>query len=354
MAFGRKKKDTDAPAAEEVLEVAEPVAQEVSSEEQKNERRVRPSSHERREVEEARAARSRARQDDLNIIMKYAGAHNSKAVLEGTVGGVEVRGGHTFLAVYDGPVTILIPFHLTMDASQRPAGIEGDVVREQQLLAKQLGSTVAFIVDHVESGADDTYLASGSRIAANAKIRARYFGEDAVNPVSVGQVVTGRFYSVGRHSAWVNVLGVDVPIHKRFLSHRYMDDLEKYYAPGDKIKLQVMSLEDENGDFALSLSALPCELEEAKPYLHRAKRGTRCVATLAGHRMSVNKRSEDEMKEYSAHMWLEELQLPAYAKVMRRKTSDNESIYEGTKVMVSVDGVSNSGYVRVTILRMLI
>ena len=352
MAFKRRSKNQEKPkAAEEIVEVEVPVVEDVAHEE-KPARKASPSSFELKEMQEEREARFRARQDDLSLTMKYAGAEKNKVVLNGVVGGVETRGGHTFLAIYDGPVTVLIPFHKAIAPETLREGIAGNPTRERQLLAKWLGSTVNFLIEKVYPAEDGTYLVSASRLEANAKIRARYFGENAANPVQVGQFVTGYFFSIGKDSGYLNVLGVDVNIHKKYISHRYIHDLQKYYNNGDAIKVQIIRIEDEDGNFDLVVSALPVELEEAQSKLGRVRVGTRCVAQLSAF-SEAKTTPTDGFRESTAHLWLDSLGIPAYAKVLQRRGDDREPIYEGTKVVVSIDGVSGSGYVRVTILRLM-
>ena len=352
----------DAPAAvaaEDIETVAEPNGRPVGAQP-----RVEPaadpqpalsaasrrSHNEHLRQEEERIAERNRRQEDAVIIGKYINAEKKKNVLRGKIAGVEVRGEHAFWVIYDGPVTVFIPFHEALP--NLPVDVKSDVVRQRQMLSKTIGAEVPFAVEAMESG-DGTYMVFGSRRNAVERISKRYFGPDAPNPVKEGDTIPATFLGVGRHAAWLNAAGMDIRLIASQISHRYMENLMDHYEAGDTINLRVQGVAYKNGQVSLTVSALPCELEACISRHNRIRRGNRYVAIMTTHRVMnvVNPTTKRKESYYVASMWLENVEVPAFATVISAKS---EGIpHSGERVSVEVDGIARNGYVRCRIIAYL-
>lgn len=349
---------TEHPEAEEVVTASELVGKTVPAAETGAEREgqqadldeaPRRSARERRMEDEAHQAERNLRQKTAVIVGKYINAEKRHNVLGGVIAGTEIRDGHVFWAIYEGPVVVLIPFREALP--QQSTDISHSEVRQRQMLAKSIGANVAFSVESmVQDG--DNYLVYGSRKNANARIRSRYFGENASNPVNEGDDVQAEFLAVGPHAAWVNIYGVDARIVAAQVSHRYMNDMSEIYKAGDKLKVRIQSIKHKDDEVALTISALPCEVEAARGNLSRVRQGNRYVATISTHRVvnATNRVTRKKEPMYVASMWLEGIEVPAYASTPPKASG---TPYSGDRVIVEVDGIAQNGYVRCKIMSYL-
>ena len=366
MAFRRKTEDsavkkmskTVAINAEEVETVTQPVAQVIVADVEEPQPAMtgasRRSSKERERAEEDYIASRNLRQDDAIIAGRYITAARRNNVLSGMISGVEVRNGHAFWAIYDGPVVVLIPFQdaLPRITDSSFSSDEDALVRQRQMMSKSVGATIPFSVENVVPDGD-VYLVYGSRKNALERIRKRYFGEGAPNPVKVGDIVRGVFLGVGPHAAWLCVNGVDVRMIARQLSHRYMDDMMQHFKAGDEVDLQVQNIEEDNDELTLILSALPCELKVCQRRYDRIRQGSRYVATITSHRVvnALNRKTNKRELYYVSSMWLEGVNVPAYATVTSSHAQGHS--YSGERVMVEVEDIADNGYVRCRIISYL-
>lgn len=316
----------------------------------------RRSSHERKKDEADYLSARELRQEDAITVGKYISAQKRNNVLSGKIGGVEVHGDHAFWIIYDGPVVIMIPFKDALPSVPESAFVnDNDALnRQRQLLTKSVGAEVPFAVESIEPDlANGIFLVYGSRRIALERIRKRYFGENAPNPIKVGDDVTGTFLAVGSHASWVTVAGVDVRLVPRQLSHRYMENMQEVYKPGDQITLRVQRYEMKDGVPVMALSALPCELEECKSRLNRIRKGNRYIATMTSHRVVNVTNPTTKKKEpfYVASMWLEGVEVPAFANLTNSHSSG--ASHSGDRVAVEVDQIAKNGYVRVRVISYL-
>ena len=331
-----------------VAEVTEPEAALSAASRQRN-------AKERERASEEYVASRNARQENAIIVGRYITAQRQKNVATGKISGVEVKGEHVFWVIYDGPVTVYIPFQeaLPFLEDETMVTTPDARMRQRQMMSKSVGAVVPFSVEQIIPSENETYLVYGSRKNAMERIRKRYFGKDAANPAREGDVVVGTFLGVGPHAAWVNILGVDVRMRPRQLSHRYMDNLMEEYTAGEEIRLRIQKIEAVDGKLRLIASALPCELEACRSNLSRVRRGIRYAATITSHRLVTvqNPKTRKPESRYIAAMWLEGVEVPAFANVISSHASGMS--HSGDRVMVEVEEIARNGYVRCRIIAYL-
>ena len=308
----------------------------------------------KQELEEIQAS-VRERQEAAVIVSKYIAAQKRNNVITGTITGVAVNQNYALWEIMDGPVRVLIPFGEALPFSPDSKENTPEVMaRQKQMLSKSIGATIPFSVEQlVPDNQEGCYLAIGSRRKAMERIRGRFFGDNAANPVKEGDTVIGTFLAVGPHAAWVSVCGLDVRLLPRQLSHRYMEDMMQVFQAGEEIRLRVRRISEQNGKVEMILSARPCELEESRKRLDRVHKGNRYAATITSHRVIDEKNPVTSRVEprYVAAMWLEGINLPAFATL----TSSHAlgTAHSGERVMVEVNDVTDTGYVRVRIIAYL-
>ena len=316
----------------------------------------RVSAAERQRLQEEAEARRILRQDQAMVVGKYITAFRRNNILKGTIAGVEIRSDHAFWIIYDDPVVVKIPFKDALPEFLAQ-GVK-EPARQRAMMSKVIGAEIPFAVKELvepDSNDDGIYYVYGSRLDACERLSKRYFGEDAVNPVKRGDELVGTIMSVGAKGAWVSVNGVDTSMPASQLSHRYLDNLMEHYNAGEQIRLSYQRFDPKpkRGNPNYIFSALPCELEECKSRHWKIHKGDRFVATITSHRVMKTKNPVTGQVEsyYAAAMWLEGIDVPAYANVTSSHSTGKA--HSGDKVTVEVNDISQSGYVRCRIVAYL-
>lgn len=315
---------------------------------------ARLSANERRQLAQERERDRQNWEERAAIIGKYIAAKKRNNVLRGVIAGVETKGSMACWAIYDGPVVVLIPFADALPYAPEEVlqSTPEAMARQRQMLGKSIGVSVPFSVEKMEYDEDSCYVL-GSRRIAMERISARYFGANAPRPVKEGDTVIGRFVGIGPHAAWLEVCGIDVRLQTSQLTHRYTEDLNDWFKPGEEIRLVVKSLAFRDGKYRMRLSALPCELEECKPRLRNVRPRNRYVGTVTLQRI-VEKKFEDTDKVkpyYVVSLWLDGINVPAFATVASAHIDG--TTHFGDKVIVEVDDITANGYVRCRIINYL-
>lgn len=333
----------------------------------------RSTSTERKLQVEAHQAVVKARQSDAVIAGGYLNAQRRNNVVSGKIAGVESRGNHAFWIIYDGPVTVMIPFSEALPALMKPELLEDteDALKVQsQLLSKSIGLEVPFTVEQIETDQKD-YFVFGSRRKAMERISKRYFGANAEKPIKMGDFTEATVLAVGEHAAWVTVNGMDVRMVAAQMSYRYMENLMEYFEPGDKLIVQVQPDPkrqsgkkrigddvdmDKDGNPIMLLSALPQELQECSSRLSRIRKGNRyhaVISTLRIHNVR-NEKTKKVEKVFVASCWLEGVEVAAFANVVPHfQDEEDKKVFSGAKVLTEVQSITNNGYVRVKIVKHL-
>lgn len=290
-------------------------------------------------------------QDDAMIVGKYLSALRRKTNVEGEITGVEIREGHAFWSVLEGPVLVLIPFREALPYLEDPTLME-DANRQRQFMTKAIGTKIAYSVEEMVADGD-TFIVFGSRKVALERIRKRHFGKNASNPIKVGDNITATFIGVAPNAGWVTSAGVDIRLPKRLVSHRYIENLMREYKAGDQITLVVQEIEEKNGLPILVTSALPCELEACKSRLRYIRKGSRLKAVITAHRIRqrINPVTKKAEPYYAAALWVEGANVPGYATLTTAYSP--ETCRAGDEVSVEVMEIAQNGYVRCRIVAYL-
>ena len=253
-------------------------------------------------------------------------AAKEKAVLTGKIIRVENDAENAYWCVLFNDAFVRIPFEETF--AELPQDLLNRetpnlVQRRARFLRKSLSLSIPFTIQQFSSLADGTTMVIGSRKAALPRVQSRYFGPNAVHHPAVGDIVAATVLSVGFHSAWFNICGVDVriPIHE--LTHRYIDNMEQIYAIGESVQMQILDV-TENPNI-IRASQKPLEMERARTLTGKIAQGAYCVGTVTTIRLIT---TDEGVSRYRASLWLDE-GIPAYA---------------STPIMVTVNGVDAKGY----------
>lgn len=308
-----------------------------------------------RELEDKRddfIERRGVRQERDNVIGSFMSAIKRREIMYSRIAGAAEDGNDAYWVCYDNAVQIRIPFTESfeslpeelLDPAKPSLGL-----RRKQFLSKSIGAEVAYVITSYTFDPEaDTYCMTASRIAANKRIRARYFGPSAVRRLQVGDTVKATIMSVGSFAAYVSFGGLDVRLENRDVSHRYLPSLESFLMAGNQLRLRIMGIEDTNSDDPkVKVSARPVELDDAKQNLNRVKAGDRFAATIT----SIRRVDSDKGVATRYSMWLEYVDLPGFATTRNIGMGDGiRSIRSGDKVWVQVTGVTDNGYVHSRII----
>lgn len=323
---------------------------------------------------------TRANQTETLIVKGYVDAMKMGTNMTGVISSVETHDNTPMWVIYDGPVTVFIPFDDAVQQNPRDGeNLNAKLLLENRirLLTSCIGCEIPFSVETIQQGRRDGhrfYYAYGSRLKAQARIRKRYFGPGAKEPVRYGQRVEATVLGVGEFSAFVMAKGKDFKISASHFSYNAIMDLRDVYAPGDKVEMEVVHPErfgegaaaiegmpvevSENGTIKCTLDVWPIERKEAMRHKSRVKVGNRYHANIACI-LGESKRDEKTgfvVRRLKAAMMLDGVRMPAYALLHYDSYESGEEEVKarrGRGVLVEVVSVSEYGFANVRIRRYL-
>ncbi len=369
----RKKvteESADISAEEEAIEAAVE-AVEQSNEEIKTNKKALPSDEikvekptrkevmtEKRRNEAARAERNAKRESTLMSWEQIRSAQHEGRIVTGTVVSIDVKNEKLVVAtVQISGFKILIPADelyknplldystVTNEASR--------IHREKQMLSKLLTSEIPFIITAIEGSpnSDDGYLIVGSRKAALERMEERNYirpVRDGKPNITVDSVTEATIVTVGQHSVFANVQGVDTSIPIWQLTYRYVEDATDMYKCGQKINVRIKRIDyDEDGRVSsIAVSAKEPELDEFRPNMRNISKGALTMGTITSIRESRKTPGKTIVS-----LFLDSFEVPAISSFVRIDTMA-EPPMTGDRVVFSVYEIKEEeGYVTGSIIR---
>lgn len=293
-------------------------------------------------------------QEDRTTVGIFLTALKEKRILEGNIAGVEVNRRMAYWVLYEGPVTVRIPFdnsfmQIPADlANKRPS--EDILRRQRQMLERAMGATINFTVSRFEPDGDGTYLAIGSRTDAMDKIRKVYFGHNAAQKLSVGDDVVAQIITHGKHAAYLNFCGIDVKVKKSDLSHRYIEDVSASFHVGERIRVRLMNIqmpEESVGIPAISVSAKPIEKARFDRNLRRIHKNGYYIGTVT----STNLKGSGNGDNVTISLFLNDVEVPAFSRTPILALGD--ALHNGDQVSFMALGVNEDGFAHGKILEVI-
>lgn len=279
-------------------------------------------NRQRRANELERATKTEKNQVFYSGISALQAAQKSKAILTGKVVAVESyavpeskkseRRGNmvAFSVLLEDRYKVLIPFAefyrdnpIDMDTVDRTSreGLAEYERRQTQMAQKLFGVDINFVVTNVFVDNASTYAISGSRRQALEILEKRNFGSKTPR-IKVNDIVSADILSVGNHALFVTVGGVDTQIPLRDTTFEYVPNLNKKYAAGTSIAVEVLEavVRPQDGRIVLGLSGKKPELLDA---IERQKSGivapgTNTVGTITSVRRSTNNPGKITIRAY--------------------------------------------------------
>lgn len=305
--------------------------------------------HELRESDAEYERQRKERQASAHSAGIFASAVQSRQILEGRIAAVEAGSTTAYWICYDGPVMIRIPFNcaFTNPPKELCESSRKTVEPKVNFLSKSIGATIPFVITKFEE-TDNGYIATGSRIAALARIRARYFGNAAIHPVQVGDILDAQIITMGNYAAYVNVKGIDTRMRIVDFSHRYIPYLSKYYSVGQTIRVKVTSIDtSDDGIPTITVSRREVELLDFPANYYRVKKGAHCLGTVITIQTQTPKNAPPRLV---ITLFLDDIGLPAYTTSSYLNYRDHLNL--GDVVDFEMNGLAASGYVHGRITRL--
>lgn len=314
---------------------------------------INTSSVPRTKQEKDNANRSRniereAKQESVSTLGVLGAALREKRMLDGVISGVVTDKKCAYWVMLYEQNIIKIPFtesYMTLPSDLIPGNAPTIIRRQNQLLTKSIGMNTPFILTSFEIDADGNYVWIASRTQALARMRKRYFGENAPRPVKVGMDVVGQVISHDEFTAYVCICGIDIQVHNYDLSHRYISDVSREFAVGSSIKLRITEIKEVPGDIpVMKVSGKEIEVEQWTPRL-KLLRSLGAKPRLRGIVTTVreDKASASSAPGMRVNLWLEGLNIGAFSNTTRLKL-DDKLITTGTVVQFEVNGISKNNY----------
>lgn len=251
-------------------------------------------------------------------------------------------------------IPVLIPYnkvfqndpidYTSVDLSTKE-GAEDYLKRQRQLLEPMMNAVIRWIPEAVVEPDDEdgTVTVVGSRTAALTVDRQNYFLSENPNIVENG-TYHGRIVVASKHSALVQLGGVEKMIPQFYLTNKYCDDVREIFSPGDIIPITVRNIEidRENGIVTnVDFDCLTGELMEAQD---RIKLMTPGAFTTARISKALNLDSdENSVSRTRLIAWCEAYKAPV------KITSVPINRYgvpfkKGDDVTIKVTGRDDAGY----------
>lgn len=225
----------------------------------------------------------------------------------------------------------------TVDLSNA-AGRHSYITRQKQILLKMLGATISVAILEIKEDSDDNHIiVIGSRSKAMESQRKVFFSPR--NPLyTKGMCYEATIISVGPHAMALTFGGIDFRLRQRFVTSRFILDLQSRYSVGQKLPFILEDVKvKKNGTLRLLVNALAAELELAKERHYLVDPGTTCKATISSiHR---NRRNPNYIDIYA---WLDDYDIPVFIPFMPANTLGREPI-GGDQCIVIISGYRSSG-----------
>lgn len=178
---------------------------------------------------------------------------NKNKLLTGEIQSIEEVGGYWTAIIFMDQFKVMIPIFEFLDVN---INIKTDTYSEDArvMMSKRLGSTIDFIVKHMD---EKSGIVVGSRIAAMDK-KAKFFYKKKFDDeflINEGDIVKARVVATSRPGLNIEIMGVEVFVPSREVSYNYVVDSSKYYSVGDEVDAKVLKIfESEDGHIEVEAS----------------------------------------------------------------------------------------------------
>lgn len=271
--------------------------------------------------------------------------------IKGRIAGVTVYNGVPCWSLYQGKVSIYIPFtesYMTVKKSLTGTSTAQLITKQKNFLSQSIGLTVEFVLTSYKQDPEHPghYIAMASRTTALARKRSAYFGQKMIRP---GATVAARIITVSPTNLFVTVAGLDVNMTRKVLSRKPIADLTEHFHIDDTIRLRVMDVDYGSASKlpTLSLSAIPEEDEVWKANSFRLSRNERCHGIVT----SIEDGTRNPGNIGRTHLWLEDYEHPAITTVNIEDPDNPISV--GDHVLYEHRGFTERGVSHGVILRKL-
>lgn len=270
--------------------------------------------------------------------------------LEGRIAGVTIYNNVPCWSIFHNNTSIYIPLNESyMTISKSLMGNTPAIIADQKnFMAQSIGLTVEFVLTSLMRDPDhpDSFIATASRTTALARKRAAYFGQRLLR---VGSDITCRVISVSAAHLFVTVAGLDVFVHRKHLTRRYVKHMSDMYQVDDKITMRVHEIEygDSSTLPSIMISAIPLEEERCQANRYRLNPGERCHAIVT----YLDDGARHQRNTGRINMWLEDYEY--YATTTLNLENLERPISIGSHVLYEHRTFTDRGFSSGLILRIL-
>ena len=218
-------------------------------------------------------------------------------LLTGKIESIEQIGDYWAAVLFIGEFKVVIPiFEFLRININVKADTNGDDARA--MMSKRLGSTVDFIVKHLD---EDSGVAVASRLEAMNK-KAEFFYNTKFDDeylINEGDIVKGRVVATSRPGVNIEIMGVEVFIPSKDVSSNYVMDSSKYFTNGEEVDVKVQKIylnADHEFEVEASVTAVKEEMyERIKDQVIPGKKYVGEIVAINNYGVFVNIRLGDYM-----------------------------------------------------------
>lgn len=227
--------------------------------------------------------------------LKLKESLDNQKLLTGRVASIEEIGDYWTAVIFVGEFKVMIPiFEFLRININVQADTSSDDARV--MMSKRLGSTVDFIVKHLD---EDKRIATASRLEAMNK-KANFFyntkfdGEYLINE---GDTVKGRVVATAKSGVNVEIMGAEVFIPSKEVSSSYVLDASQYFKNGQEVDVKVQKIylnEDKEFEVEASIAAVDEDIyERIKNQVEPGKKYAGEIVAINSYGVFVNIRLGD-------------------------------------------------------------
>lgn len=298
---------------------------------------------EREVINIERAERFEMADEDNTTIGIFLTAQKEHRNLEGRISGVEQNKDTAYWVLYEGPVTVQIPFAEAFMNTPSELVVQNPTTevlrRQRQLLECAIGAKIEFSVTSFTKE-DDLYIAVASRTSALMRMRNYYFDHQSPYALTVGKDVVAQILTNGEHAAYLTFCGMDVKVTKSNLSYRFIQDVSAQFYVGQTLRVRIEDIKYSAEDPfpKVVVSAKPIEKARFQKNIKRIQKNGIYIGTAISTRLKDNANGSS----VTISLFLDNVDVPAFARTTILELGN--SIRVGDKVTFLAMGVNSEGF----------
>lgn len=290
---------------------------------------------------------------EMAVIARYQTAYRQSSLMNGDIAAVQKIEREVFAVIYDGPVTVYIPFSMMYsNPPQNLLGTSSEALHHQKnFMTNSIGTKIPFVLtSFVVDEETGMAVGTGSRIQGLKKEWKKYFGPTPDYDIRPDTEVVATVLAVGRFNLYLTVCGMDCTIKAKYLTYRYIQDCRDLYKPGQQIRMKVSEVDlSDPKKPELKFNALVYEKDRCKRNAARLSKGTVHIGTV----VTISRNTTSDKPTSNVRLWLNDVEAPAICKDIIIPPEFAHNVLPGATVVFESKGLRMDGIPHGVITRLV-